>query len=392
VQPPSRILVVGAGIGGLTAALAFAKAGFGVDVIERASELQEAGAGLQLSPNALSVLRQLALDPADLRGVAADRVTLRAAASGRKIARVPVLASDGAAYLSLHRTDLQAALLAAVRRQPGITLTLGTECRSFRSRGASLVLTLLDRRGETSERHADIVVAADGVNSAIARQLRRPPAQPSGDVAWRMTVANERNASATAAGGIEAWLGPARHAVAYPVREGHETNLVLIGPAADVAGDLAGSAAKQQLLQRFAGWDRRLLGLIDAAGPATAWPLSTRRPVKGPGDPPGLFLIGDAAHAMLPYAAQGAAMAIEDAWVAAETVAGAATLAEAQQAFAAQRDPRIAKVLQRVAFHRRVYHFPFPLSLARDVALRLRSEASLSRDLAWLYDWRPRPF
>lgn len=391
MQPSSRILVVGAGIGGLTAALAFARAGFGVDVIERAEGLQEAGAGLQLSPNALSVLRQLALDPADLRGVAADRVTLRSGASGRPIARVPVIASDGTAYLSLHRADLQAALLAAVRRQPGIALALGTECTGFRTEGAGLALAFVDRRGETSERRAEVVVAADGVNSAIARHLGRPPAQPSGDVAWRMTVANGDSASVKAAGGIEAWLGPARHAVAYPVRAGHETNLVLIGPAADVAGDLAGSATKQQLLQRFAGWDPRLLALIEAAGPATAWPLSTRRPVRASGDPPGLFLIGDAAHAMLPYAAQGAAMAIEDAWAAAQTLAGAATLAEAQQAFAAERDPRIAKVLQRVAFHRRVYHLPFPFSLARDLALRLRSEASLSRDLAWLYDWRPRP-
>ena len=131
-----------------------------------------------------------------------------------------------------------------------------------------------------SPRPADIltsIIAADGVGSVIARHLGRPEAQASGDIAWRMTVARAASDGAPRAG-IEAWLGPARHAVAYPVRGGRETNLVLIGRSRDVAGDLTGSVAKDRLLARFAGWDPRLRTLIAAAGPSTAWPLSTRRP------------------------------------------------------------------------------------------------------------------
>jgi len=382
---PEPILVVGAGIGGLTAALAFAKAGYTVAVFERAARLEEAGAGLQLSPNALRVLGQLGLDPADLRGVAADSVTLRAGRSGRPIVKVPVLAADGTAYLSLHRADLQAALLAAVARESRITLSLGMECTGLRRDGDGFVLTF--RGKEAVEQRTTILVAADGVGSTVARLIGHPPARPSGDVAWRMTVTHPSASASEASPGITAWLGPSRHAVAYPIRNGTETNLVLIGPAADAGGDATGPVDKEALLTRFGGWDPRIRQLVAEAGPATAWPMSTRAAVTQ--GAPGLFLIGDAAHAMLPYAAQGAAMAIEDAWEAAHAVATTANAADAGRLFAERRAPRIAKVLKRVAFHRRVYHLPLPFSLARDLVLRSRSKAALGRDLAWLYDWIP---
>jgi len=389
-EAPRAVVVVGGGIGGLTAALAFAKAGFSVEVIERAERLQEAGAGLQLSPNALSTLTALGIETAELNGIAATSVTLRSGPSGRRIAEVPVAASDGTAYLSLHRADLQAALLAAVRRQTRIVLTLGAACTAAQHDGQGWQLEFSSAAGGTLNRQADIVIAADGVGSAIARLLGHPAAAPSGDIAWRMTASTPPGGtSPRPSAGIAAWLGPRRHAVAYPIRGGRETNLVLIGRASDVTRDPASASAKNQLLARFVGWDPALLGLIASAGPATAWPLSTRVPVAHDGVPAGLFVIGDAAHAMLPYAAQGAAMAIEDAFVAAHCVATHATLEAARQSFDAQRIPRIARVLGRVAFHRRVYHLPFPFSLARNLALSLRPKAALARDLAWLYDWRP---
>ncbi|BDA84930.1 salicylate hydroxylase [Aureimonas sp. SA4125] len=385
MERSTAILVVGAGIAGLSAALAFARAGFAVDLVERSSRLEAVGAGLQLSPNVLRVLAGLGLDLGRLNAVAARTVTLRSSSSGRVIATVPVVSSDGTAYLSLHRADLQRALLDAVAAEPRIALTLGSRCTGVTRDGTDLAVAFQNADGSLNSRRAGVVIAADGVGSALAASLGFPSAVASGDVAWRMTV--DRPCSPQA--GIEAWLGPKRHAVAYPIQSGQTTNLVLIGPRGDAADDLPGSATKAALLQRFRRWDRRLLGLIDAAGPAMAWPLSTIEPDRSARHLPGLMFIGDAAHAMLPYAAQGAAMAIEDGWTAAWAVGGATSPRDAAERYHAVRDNRLRRVRKRVAFHRRVYHLPAPLALARDTVLGFRSGESLARDLGWLYDWTP---
>lgn len=392
------VVVVGAGIAGLTAALSFAEAGFDVEILERAPALAEVGAGIQLSPNALRVLGRLGLLPA-LAPLAcsADSVVLRSGRTGRPIAEVPVRSADGTGYLCVHRADLQATLLAAVSRSPRIGLTLGAELLALRQADRGVALEFGRAGGGPGDREtmirrrAEIVIAADGARSAVARELGLPAARPSRHVAWRMTVEQPPEGP----GGIEAWLGPRRHAVAYPIRGGRQVNLVLVEPA-DGDGDGDGDAptgrspeAKPALLHRFRRWDGRLRGLIEAAGPASGWPLlqTDRRPK--PGFPGGVLLIGDAAHALLPYAAQGAAMAIEDAWVAAAAFGSAADPSEASARFHAQRDARLRRVRSRIAFHRVVYHLPAPASLARDLVLRLRSPRSLARDLAWLYDWQP---
>lgn len=389
------VTVVGAGIAGLTAALSFADAGFGVEILERAPVLAEAGAGIQISPNAVRVIERLGLLPAlTPYACRAGSVVLRAGRTGRRIAEVPVLSAGATGYFSVHRADLQAALLAAVLRTPRISLTLGAELAALRGEDGGISLKLRRAGGEPGDpeamirRRAGIVIAADGARSAVARELGYPAAQPSRQVAWRMTVDRPPPEGTS---GIEAWLGPRRHAVAYPVRGGRKVNLVLIEPA-DGNTLLGGPAeAKPALLHRFRTWDARLRALIEAAGAATGWPLlETDRPPK-PGVPLGVLLIGDAAHAMLPYAAQGAAMAIEDAWVAAAAFASSADPSEASARFHAQRNPRLRRVRNRIAFHRMVYHLPAPGSFARDLVLRLRPPRSLARDLAWLYDWQPPP-
>lgn len=389
------VLVVGAGIAGLVTALSLAKAGFAVDLCERSPLLTEAGAGLQLSPNALRVLKLLRLDTEiAARGVPAACVTLRQARSGRAIAEVPVRSADGTLYLSAHRADLQAVLLRAVEADPRIRLTLGMEALALLAESGSPQVRFRDSGSSTPvTRSAPLVVAADGVNSAVAAALGHAAAEPSGDIAWRMTVTGD-DPSPTR--GIEAWLGPSRHAVAYPIRGGRDTNLVLISREKSHDPSMLGTATSRQteksaLLQDFAGWDKRLLALVEAAGPATAWPLSTCDRPKLDRSPPGIVLIGDAAHAMLPYAAQGAAMAIEDGWSIAVALRQASSIDEAIARHHAERRPRIEKVRARVAFHRFVYHLPWPLSLGRDEVLRLRSPSALARDLSWLYDWTPPP-
>ncbi len=380
-QKKSTIAVVGGGVAGLTAALCLARLGFATTILERASELSEVGAGLQLSPNALSVMDRLGLLPAlKAVGVAADRVVLTRGSSGRTIAAVPVHAGDGTPYLSLHRADLQAVLLDAVLREPKISLRLGAEIAALAS-GEDAVELGLANGGETVL--ADFVITADGVRSAIVRQMGLAPATPTGTTAWRTTIERDGETPPGARDGIRAWLGARRHAVAYPICAGRAVNLVMITRSDD------DPRAAHRLIAGFSRWDAQLVGLIGRAPAPTPWPL-----FAAPGSRPftlrngRILLVGDASHAMAPYAAQGAGMAIEDAAVLADAIVRTSEPRAAAERYEAERRPRIDAVRKRVGFHRFVYHLPPPFSLGRDMALALRPRAALRADLAWLYDWR----
>ncbi|MEX6506535.1 FAD-dependent monooxygenase [Jiella sp. M17.18] len=382
-----RIAIVGAGIGGLTAALELARLGFRVALHERAARLEEVGAGLQLSPNALRVLDRLGLMPAlRARGCEARQVTLRDGRSGRVVAKVPVHAGDGTPYLSIHRADLQGVLAEAVAAEPAIDFRLGSElCGIEPTAGSAVRVTLGQQDGKaTGGFEADLLIAADGVHSTIARSLGLPGPVATGAIAWRTQIPATGIAGGAQAE-ITAWLGPRRHAVSYPVRDRQGINLVLIEPAGDAPDpDPAG------LSRRFGGWNATLTRLIAIAERPTFWPLlgiDRGRSWRLLDDR--IVLLGDAAHAMLPYAAQGAAMAIEDAAVLAASLATTPSTSAALAAYEAARRPRIDRVRERVDFHRRVYHLRFPLTLGRDAVLSLRSAASLRDDLAWLYDWQP---
>ena len=364
---------------GLTMALELARRDRPCIVVERAPRLEEVGAGLQLSPNALRVLARLGdLDDLKARGTVAETVTLHAARTGRAIASVPVSSADGTPYLSIHRADLQSWLARAAAASSWIDLRLDRDIGAVARDGDDLRVEAINPDG-TEIRQTPLVIAADGVNSPTAQRLGLGGPTATGALAWRGRVTG----AAMPPAGIEAWLGPRRHAVAYPIAGGSETNLVLIEPA-------GGSADPADLPARFSRWDRRLGGLIESVDTFTAWPLKAvpgARPWRHFDDR--LVLIGDAAHAMLPYAAQGAAMAIEDAAVLAAHLDRATDLSIALRGYETERRPRIDKIRSRVGFHRFVYHLPFPLSLGRNAVLASRSAASLAGDLAWLYDWRP---
>ncbi|MDE0922346.1 FAD-dependent monooxygenase [Aurantimonas coralicida] len=371
---------MGAGMAGLTMALELARRDRPCIVVELAPRLEEVGAGLQLSPNALRVLARLGdLEDLKVRGTVAETVTLHAAGTGRAIASVPVSSADGTPYLSIHRADLQAWLARAAAASNRIELRLGRDIGAIGRDGGDLRVEAISPDG-TEILQTPLVIAADGVNSPTAQRLGLGGPTATGALAWRGRVADSATMQPA---GIEAWLGPQRHAVAYPIAGGRETNLVLIEPA-------GGSADPADLPARFSRWDRRLGTMIASVDGFTAWPLKAvpgARPWRHLDDR--LVLIGDAGHAMLPYAAQGAAMAIEDAAVLAAHLDRATDLSIALRGYETERRPRIDKVRSRVGFHRFVYHLPFPLSLGRNAVLASRSAASLAGDLAWLYDWRP---
>ncbi|HEX2147563.1 MAG TPA: FAD-dependent monooxygenase [Pseudorhizobium sp.] len=384
-MPADRIAIAGAGISGLTAALAFARKGIASDIFEQATRLVEVGAGLQISPNASHILAKLGI----LKKVEAvwcepDQIDLISGTSLRAISHVPSgrFARDrwGAPYGVLHRASLQAALLEAVQAEPLCNLKLASR------------LTAIDRPTNGSGPYR-LTIGADGVWSEMRRGIPNGPEPAfSGNVAWRFVLPASSVPRFLSPGNVSAFLGPSAHLVCYPLKEANAYNLVAVASGVN-PGETWDSKAtevqRQMLLSRLGGWHEALLDVLANAPAPSFWPLYQMRPGRWHN---GLdtVLIGDAAHAMMPFAAQGAAMAIEDAFLLASNVADAGSNPRALSAFEAERAPRIARVRSRGAFNQFAYHARGPLRLGRDLVLGLRPPQSLAADLDWLYGYRSR--
>lgn len=374
------ITIAGAGIAGLTLALALARAGRPSRILEKAERLTEVGAGLQLSPNATRILLKLGL------GEALDRVMHRPPqidlASGttlRRLAAIPLgpfaEVRWGAPYSVVHRADLQGVLLAAVEAEPLCKLELGTRVTDPEAAGDD-----------------GFFVAADGVWSATrARLSGTAPPIFSGQVAWRFLVEAEKVAALLSPGHVTAFMGPGSHLVAYPVREGTHVNMVAITAGRDPGTHWCteGTARdRSELAERFGRWHRDIRALLARAGRLTYWPLYTVADGRY-FDGRATILIGDAAHAMPPYAAQGAGMAIEDAWELAAALTGRPSDTVASiHGWETRRRARVTRVRNRAALNHFAYHARGPVRIGRDFVLSMRTPESLAADFDWLYGYR----
>jgi salicylate hydroxylase len=394
-KTPRRILIAGGGIAGLTAALAFAREGFETIVVERAERLTEIGAGLQLSPNATRILAKLgALDRLLPVSIRPRCVALRDAVSLALLAEVPLGPEAErrwkAPYLVLHRADLQAVLLACVSEKKNIRLVLDSTLRHVSFSDDGPVVATLEYAGRHEELRCDLLVGADGVwstaRSFVAGAAR---SQPSGKMAWRATL--ERGsplANAFSADSVSAFLHPAAHLIAYPVKASAAINLVALMKGEVPSGSWAAEPHFSPLAKATAKWAPPLASLLEKTGPWTAWPIHTVDPSGNWMDSRGIALIGDAAHAMTPFAAQGAAMAIEDAAVLASLVAATPEdLSRALASYEKLRRPRIQRVSRRGAFNHFAWHAAGPIALARNLVLKSRPPEKLAADLDWLYGW-----
>ncbi|WDZ78125.1 FAD-dependent monooxygenase [Ensifer adhaerens] len=379
------VAIIGAGIGGLTAALCLARRGFEVDIIERATALNEVGAGLQLSPNASRILIELGL-LAELEGYWSEpeRIGLVDGVSLSPLASVSAGAFARrrwhAPYAVMHRASLQKVLLAAVEAEPRCRLQLGCH---IDNPDEQTIIRLTGRR-------PDIIVGADGIWSRLRNGV--PGAghvRFSGNVAWRMTLARDTAAGILKPNQVTAFLGPRAHLVAYPLREVDGFNLVAIIEGKETDAVWVGKDSgkrRQDCLNAFSGWNADIRSLLDKAAAPTYWPLCTVDDGAWQ-DGRKTVLIGDAAHAMTPFAAQGAAMAIEDAFELSDCLAAAIDISQALAAFEAKRRPRIARVRRRAAFNHFAYHARGPLRLGRDIVLKLKGPDALAADLDWLYGY-----
>jgi salicylate hydroxylase len=390
------VIVAGAGIAGLTAALALARNGFRVIVLEQAERLEETGAGIQLSPNATRTLIDLGLgERLRPHAVAPEALRVLSAGSGREIVRIPLGAAAekryGAPYWSIHRGDLQAALADAALAHLDISVKLGMRMEDFAAHSQGVSVSARGAAGIWHE-HGLALIAADGLWSRGRQRFGfREAPRFAGRTAWRALVPAKDVAPDFREPWIHLWLGRDAHLVHYPVKAGRVINIVAIVNDTWNAPGWSEPARRVDLLPRFPAkhWAPQARALLGQPEAWLKWALYDRRPLSNASHE-AVALIGDAAHPMLPYLAQGAAMAIEDAAVAAQCLAQMPDdPAQALNTYWAVRRARTRKVQRLAARNGERYHLFGLQGLLRNTAMRMLGGTRLLHHYDWLYDWRP---
>ncbi|WP_309680486.1 FAD-dependent monooxygenase [Polaromonas sp.] len=393
-----QALIAGGGIGGLAAALAASRAGWDVRLFERAPVFSEVGAGIQLGPNVVKVLQGWGLADA-LAGVAAfpERLQVRSAVSGQTLGELPLgetmARRYGAPYATVHRADLHGLLLKAAQQQTDVRLHLERPLQSFSQ--TAEVVTVQTASGPAIE--GDALIGADGLWSRVRQQLLGDGLpRHGGHLAYRALLPQSRLPERLRTQHVTAWLGPRMHVVQYPVRGGDWLNLVVIvqGEVADGVDPWNHTASAAELAPTVAGCCTALQDMVQAMTGWQLWALCDRPPMQGPHQHAlgRVALLGDAAHPMRPYLAQGAGMAIEDAaelgHVLAQALDPAFDVPVMLQRYALNRWQRNARVQARALRNGQIFHADGLLRWGRDASLRLLGARLL--DLPWLYGAAPK--
>lgn len=393
-QEDLPILIAGAGIAGLSCALAMAKRGFKILVFEKSDQISEVGAGLQLAPNATLLLDRLnVLEHLRSSSVEPDAILLKDGRTNATLTKMSLGNSDPdkkkPPYLVCHRADLQRSLLLACAQSPNIKIGLGADLLSYKNHASHIEATI-KLGSETRHFKGLLLIGCDGVWSDIAPN--RPKAEFSGFNAWRVTLkTNELSPALANNTNVSAWLSRETHLVSYPICAGEKHNFVAITHSPNRGHSWNEKGSKTALLHEFAKWNPLIKSVLDASSDWTYWPLYEMPKPYFIADER-TILLGDAAHAMTPFAAQGAAMAIEDACALAEafSIHGISDLMEinrAFQAFSKVRSSRIEKVAKRGKLNRFAYHASGPAAFVRNSLLKIRAPESFFKDLDWLYSY-----
>jgi salicylate hydroxylase len=396
LAPARHVIVAGAGIAGLTAALALARAGLRATVFEQTAKLEETGAGIQLSPNASRVLIGLGLRERLAPSVMVPQaVRVMAGGSGREIVRIP-LGDDaerryGAPYWTIHRGDLQAALASAAQTAQDVTLRLGVRVDDFAAHVHGV--TVQGRSGrQTVDERGVALIGADGLWSSVEAKLRRQrKPRFSHRTAWRALVPAASVPDEFRAPLVHLWLGLDAHLVHYPVKGGRLINIIAI--AHDDWNETGWQTIGERdvILRHFARWSwaERARELVAVPDHWRKWALYDRGGLYRDGVGP-VTLIGDAAHPMLPFLAQGAGMAIEDAAVLADMLGKYLDdPADALRAYEGARRLRTARAQQSSRRQARIYGRSGPEALIRNLGMRWLGGEKLRARYDWLYSWQP---
>jgi salicylate hydroxylase len=384
-----KVLIVGGGIGGMTAAACLLQAGFHVDVFEQAPNLGEVGAGIQLSANPMRVLHHLGL-VAELEqaGVRPASYQFKMFDTGEVLQEIPLgdgyVERHGVPYLSVHRADLLDALIGAVRNLSSDAVTLNANAKDFSEDSNGVTLHFQDG----SEARGDVLIGADGIKSMIRAKVLGPtPVHYTGDQSWRILVPAERLEPHVRPDTVNICVGPGKHGVVYPIRRDGLVNMV--GCVEYEHWDDESWTARRpwtEMKADFAGWHDNIQAIIDNADrdQCFRWAMNNRPPVEN-WRTGRVTLLGDAAHPSLPYMAQGGAMAIEDGAVIARALAQEDDVGEALDLYQRNRLQRTARIVNESSANRNMFHLP------SEAALR---EAFAQRDMnaertAWLFSYDP---
>lgn len=379
---PLSVLIVGGGIGGLTAALALSRAGCRVFVFERAKTYQPLGAGLQLSANALSVLEGIGLTMRGQNGIDVPSTDVRDGVSGKLISRM--ITPDRNNTLVISRADLQATLLYAVMADENIELNMGAEVVDILGGKSVVSLTLADG----TIRSGDVLIGADGVWSQTRRFVNSARPNYSERMAWRATVPLSQVPKGISRHTVTLWLAPRAHLVTYPIENGASFNVVGITQGDWRAEGWTQKGEMTDLALAFADWHSPVQYLLQSTDTWQKWALCTIDPAMN-WTKDRLALLGDAAHGMVPFMAQGAGMSIEDAWVLARCLEGANrdTIPEALATYQAERQDRVTKVWETSMQQGKIYHLAGPMRFGRNLVMQIGGNL-LQKRYSWIYDWR----
>ena len=384
-----KILIAGAGLGGLSAASCLMKAGHAVEIYEQAPELAEVGAGIQISANAMHVLRDLGLEHAIRRvGVHPGAYVFRLHDTGEVIQRFSL--SDehekmhGAPYTQLHRADLHDILAARAREADPDVVHLDHLVVGFTESADGVELHF----GDGSSRRGDLLIGADGLKSAVRKQfLGDAPATYTGDAAWRLLVPTERLPKDLLERVMSVFMGPQGHVVCYYLRAGTLLNFVGCVETDEVSEESwTQKLPWDEFKAQFKGWHPAIQTIIDAAdkGECYRWSLFNRPPIRN-WSTGRVTLLGDAAHPTLPYLAQGAVMAIEDGAVLTRALATSNSIPEALQLYQRNRVERTARIVLQSSANRELFH----LRSVAEIRARFAGRDEGEERNRWLYSYNP---
>ena len=383
------LLIAGGGIGGLSAALALARRGIRVRLLEAEAEFSESGAGIQIGPNGSRLLRSWGLGEAlEACGGRPRAIHIHDGLTGAQLASIP-LGNDaesryGAPYYVAERRVLHRLLLDAVRAAPQAEITPSFRLAELQSSGATVRALSTDRREVTGR----ALIGADGVHSRVRSLFfGGSPAIFSGRNAWRATAPAEGTAEAGGDADVHLWIAPRAHLVHYRCRPGGPLNVVAVvgGEAASPGWGTPGEA--EQLAGYFDGWAEPPRRLLQRFSNWMNWPLMTV-PALASWAQGTVTLLGDAAHPIMPFLASGAVMAIEDAAVIAAELGGGGDIAAAFSRYERRRMPRLARVQRASTRMGEIYHMSGAMRLARNISIAALPGWHLLSRNDWLYGYR----